>query len=127
MIGCNRLGCLFEEQQSLGSVQVIIEGGFDTITEDSVFTCRLPTDERADVLEEFNLLRCFLQILGETLPWMAVMMALQDNTNGICAVVLEQVTNKGKVAEGFTHFLTALVDHAGMRPEARAWLLAGEG
>src|SRR5689334_12125916 len=105
MIGGNRLRCLFEEQQGLGSVQVIVESGLDAVAEDSVFSCRLPTDERADVLEKLDFLRCFLQILGETLPRMAVMMALQDNTNGICAVALEQVTDKGEVAEGLAHFL----------------------
>src|SRR5947208_15970117 len=118
MISGDCLSCLFEEQQSLWSVQVVVEGSLDAIAQDDVFAYRLPTDERTDVLEKLNLLRGFLQILRETLPRVTVMMALQDNTNGICAVALEQVTDKGEVAKGFTHFLTTLVDHARMRPEA---------
>src|SRR5207244_5095088 len=77
-------------------------------------------------LEELNMLRCFLQGLGETFPWVAIVMALQDDADGICAIALEQIADKGEVAEGLAHFLAPLIDHAGMHPEAREWLLAGE-
>src|SRR5205085_8596821 len=71
------------------------------------------------LLEELNRLRSYLQVVWETLPWIAIVVIQQRDANGIRAVVFEQVTDKRQVAQRFAHLLAFLVYHACMHPDAR--------
>src|SRR5713226_3307622 len=86
----------------------------------------LPASDVAHLLEEGNRFGGDLQVFGETFPWVAVVVVLQRNADGIGAVRFEQIADKRQVAKRFARLFAVLVYHAGMYPDARKWDFACE-
>jgi hypothetical protein len=76
MVGKHSLRRLPEQQERFGRIEIILHGSFETTTQDLILPLSIASYQFANLLEKPHHLGCGLQIGGETLPWVAILMAL---------------------------------------------------
>src|SRR5258706_1262323 len=93
------LGCLPQQHNSLGSVQVILHGSVEAIAQECIFAVDPFAYKGLHLSNMCNGFCGCLQVGRKTFPGVAIMVVEQGNADGIGAVIFEQVAYEREVTQ----------------------------
>src|SRR5258706_7794632 len=88
-----------QQQDGLGSVQVILHGSVEAISQECIFAAGSFAYKGLHLSDMCYGFCSYLQVSRETLPWVAIMVVEYGDANGIGAVVFEQVADEREVTQ----------------------------